>query len=73
MSIGAKHACLLDRMRDRMDPVKWVDIFGQENLLIDGKGDDVFHVIPTRYDDEGNSYTRILSKKAMIEFVEKLK
>jgi hypothetical protein len=56
----------------KMEPVRWTNFFGEENLLIEGKGDDVFHVIPTRYDEEGNSYTKILSKAALIEFVEKL-
>ena len=56
-----------------MNLVKWRDFFGQEHILMEGKNDDVFHVIPDKKDDEGNSYTKILSKKAMIEFVEMLK
>ncbi|KYC94386.1 hypothetical protein MXL46_08310 [Heyndrickxia sporothermodurans] len=53
--------------------VKWHDFFGEENVFICGKGDDVFHVIPNQRDEEGNSYARVLSKSAMIKFVEKLK
>lgn len=49
--------------------VKWIDKFGQENLLIEGQGDDVFLVVPDEKDEDGNYPVRILSKKAMIEFV----
>ena len=47
--------------------VKWVDVFGYENLLIVGRNGDVFHVIPECKDEEGDSYVRILSKQAIIE------
>ncbi|GIN89135.1 hypothetical protein J22TS1_01860 [Siminovitchia terrae] len=29
------------------------------------------HVIPSEHDEEGNSFTQILSKKAMMEFINK--
>jgi len=54
--------------------IKWVDVFGQENMLIKGsKEDDVFHVIPALKDEEGDSYVRILSKQALIDMAELLK
>lgn len=55
-----------------LEPIRWVDRFGAEHLLINGKGDDVFHVIPDQRDEEGNSFTEILSKKALIEFVKQV-
>lgn len=55
-----------------MEPIRWTNIFGEENLLIEGESDNVFHVIPKRVDENGNSYTAILSKKAIIEFTEKI-
>lgn len=55
-----------------MKPVKWIVFFCEEHLFMEGKGDDVFHVIPNRRYEDGNSHAQILSKKAMVEFVEKL-
>lgn len=52
--------------------VKWTDKFGEVHMLVAGQNDDVFHVIPNRRDDEGNSYVQILSKKAIIQMAEKL-
>lgn len=52
-----------------MNPVKWTDKLGHENLLIEGQGDDVFLVVSDEKDEDGNYPVRILSKKAMIEFV----
>lgn len=52
--------------------VKWNNFFGEENVLMEGKGDDVFHVIPDRKDEEGNSTTVILSKKSILEFAKQL-
>lgn len=54
-----------------MEMVKWKDVLGRGHLLMEGKGDDVFHVIPDQRDEEGNSFTQILSKKAMLEFISK--
>jgi hypothetical protein len=51
-----------------MEPIRWVDRFGMEHLLIDGKGDDVFHIIPEQRNEEGESFVEILSKKALMEF-----
>lgn len=55
-----------------MEPVKWLDFFGQEHVFLEGKHDDVFHIIPHKRDEDGNSHTEILSKQAMIEFVRNL-
>jgi hypothetical protein len=55
-----------------LEPIRWIDFFGKEHLLISGKGDHVFHVIPDQRDEEGNSFTEILSKKALIEFVKQV-
>jgi hypothetical protein len=55
-----------------LEPIRWVDRFGKEHLLINGKGDDVFHVIPEQRNDEGESFVEILSKKALIEFVKQV-
>lgn len=52
-----------------MKMVKWRDFFGQEHVLMEGKNDDVFHATPDQKDEEGNSHVEILSKKALIEFV----
>ena len=55
-----------------MEPIRWVDRFGAEHLLINGKGDDVFHIIPEQRNDEGESFVEILSKKALIEFAKQV-
>lgn len=55
-----------------MEMVKWKDIFGEEHLFMEGKGDDVFHVIPNKRDEEENSFTEILSKRALIEMAARL-
>lgn len=55
-----------------MEAVKWNDFFGQEHVFIEGKDDDVFHIIPHKRDEEGNSFTEILSKKAILELAKKL-
>lgn len=51
-----------------MEPVKWRDFYGDEHFLMEGRGDDVFHVMPNRKDEDGNCFTEILSKKAIVEF-----
>jgi hypothetical protein len=56
----------------QLEPIRWIDRFGMEHLLINGKGDDVFHIIPEKRDEDGNSFTEILSKKALIEFAKKV-
>jgi hypothetical protein len=55
-----------------LEPIKWIDRFGVEHLLIDGKDDDVFHVIPEKCNDEGESFVEILSKRALLEFVKQM-
>ena len=55
-----------------MEPIRWVDRFGMEHLLIDGKGDDVFHIIPEQRNEEGESFVEILSKKALMEFAKQI-
>lgn len=50
-----------------MIPVKWTDRFGEDHLFMEGQGDDIFHVIPNKRDEEGNSHIEILSKQAIIE------
>lgn len=55
-----------------MRVVRWNDFFGGENLLVEGKDDDVFHIRPDQRDDEGNKYVSVLSKKAIIEIAAKL-
>jgi hypothetical protein len=55
-----------------LEPIRWIDRFGAELLLINGKGDDVFHVIPDQRNDKGESFVEILSKKALIEFVKQV-
>lgn len=50
--------------------VKWTDVFGNQNVFMSGNGDDVFHSIPEHKDEEGTFHVVILSKKAMIEFLE---
>lgn len=55
------------------DRVKWTDVFGYENYLIKGRQGDVFHVIPECRDEEGESYVKILSSKAIIEMADLLK
>jgi hypothetical protein len=55
-----------------LEPIRWVDFFGTEHLLINGKGDDVFHVIPEQRNDEGESFVEILSKKALLEFAKQV-
>lgn len=56
-----------------MKIVKWVDFIGQQHVFMEGKGDDIFHAIPHKRDEEGNSYTEILSKEAMFELVDELR
>ncbi len=56
-----------------MGIVKWNDFFGNENILMEGRNDDVFFVVPNEKDDEGNSFTKIISKNAIIEMADKLK
>lgn len=41
-------------------------------LLIDGKDDDVFHVIPEKRNDEGESFVEILSKRALLKFAKQM-
>jgi hypothetical protein len=55
-----------------LEPIRWVDFFGKEHLLINGKGDDVFHIIPEQRNDEGESFVEILSKKALLEFAKQV-
>jgi hypothetical protein len=52
--------------------IRWVDFFGTEHLLINGKWDDVFHIIPEKRNDEGESFVEILSKKALLEFAKQV-
>jgi hypothetical protein len=47
--------------------VKWIDYFEEDHLFVAGEKDDVFHIIPNKRDDEGNSYVQILSKQAIID------
>lgn len=58
---------------NRKPLVKWEDFFGNEHLLIEGQEDDVFHIVPQRRDDEGNSYTEILSKAAIMNLAAAMK
>lgn len=55
------------------DRVKWTDVFGYENYLMQGRGNDVFRVIPELKDEEGDSYVRILPSQAIIEMAVLLK
>ncbi|OME55137.1 hypothetical protein [Paenibacillus odorifer] len=50
-----------------MLPIKWKDRFGEDHVFMVGQGDDVFHVIPNKRDEEDNSHVEILSKQALIE------
>ncbi|SMQ86618.1 hypothetical protein SAMN05444673_6613 [Bacillus sp. OV166] len=52
--------------------ISWKDDFEEEHLLIEGKGDVVFHVITKRYIEDGDSYVRILSRKAILEFAKQI-
>lgn len=52
--------------------VKWHDIFGMENILVDG-GDHVYYFIPDEKDDEGHQFIKMISKKAFIEMADKLR
>lgn len=52
--------------------VKWDDIFGMENILVDG-GDHVYFFIPDERDEEGHQFIKMISKKAFIEMADKLK
>jgi hypothetical protein len=56
----------------KVEIVKWVDFYGEEHVLMEGKNDDIFHSIPNRKDEEGNSFVQMLSKKAIIEMANKL-
>jgi hypothetical protein len=60
-------------MDKQMVTVSWKDDFEEEHLLIEGKGDEVFHVIPKRYIEDGDSNVNILSKKAILEFAKQIK
>ncbi|MCD5324755.1 MULTISPECIES: hypothetical protein [Pontibacillus] len=51
---------------------KWQDRWGEEHVLLEGKGEDILYAIPERKDEEGNSHVEMLSKKALLEFVGKL-
>jgi len=53
--------------------IKWVDFFGNENILMESSKGDVFHVIPNLRDEEGNSKVSILSRQAIIDMAELLK
>lgn len=52
--------------------VKWKSFLEEEYMFYEGKGDHVFFVIPERRDEGGNSHVEILSKKAIIKFVNQL-
>lgn len=56
-----------------MSHVEWIDFFGEQNVLIKGYNDDVYFVIPNQRNEEGDSFTKIISKKAIIEMAEKIK
>lgn len=53
--------------------VKYRDFFGDEHVLMEGKNDDIFFVVPSIKDEEGNSLTKIISKKALLEMADKLR
>ncbi|GEM_PF-6470813 len=39
------------RREQTVEIVKWKDVLGRGDLLMGGKGDDVFHVIPSEHDN----------------------
>lgn len=53
--------------------VKFKSLLGHEGVLIEGRNDDVFLVYPEIRDEDGNSDTRMLSRKAIIEMADKLR
>lgn len=53
--------------------VTWKDIMNNENLLIEGSGDDLFLINTGRKDDEGDPLTQLIPKEAILEMADYLR